>query len=41
VASQLHLLIEGANARMLAEHDREAIITAGQAAETLLPPRDP
>jgi AcrR family transcriptional regulator len=40
VASQLHLLIEGANARMLAEHDRDAITTARQAAETLLPPRD-
>jgi AcrR family transcriptional regulator len=36
MASQLHLLVEGANARMLAEHDRDAITTARQAAEVLL-----
>lgn len=36
VASQLHLLIEGANARMLAEGDLMAIVAAKQAARTLL-----
>lgn len=36
VASQLHLLIEGANARMLAEDDRTAIESARRAAATLL-----
>lgn len=36
VASQLHLLIEGANARMLAEGDRSAIEFARRAAATLL-----
>jgi AcrR family transcriptional regulator len=36
VASQLHLLIEGANARMLAEGDLTAITAAKQAAQTLL-----
>ncbi|MGH3170774.1 MAG: TetR/AcrR family transcriptional regulator [Trebonia sp.] len=35
-ASQLHLLIEGANARMLAETDRSAIEIARQAAVALL-----
>jgi AcrR family transcriptional regulator len=37
VASQLHLLVEGANARMLAEQDRDAITTARRAAEALFP----
>jgi AcrR family transcriptional regulator len=36
VASQLHLLIEGANARMVAEGDHTAIATAKRAARTLL-----
>jgi AcrR family transcriptional regulator len=40
LASQLHLLIEGANARMLAEHDQDAITTARRAAKTLLAPSD-
>lgn len=35
-ASQLHLLIEGANARMLAEGDETAISDARKAAEVLL-----
>lgn len=36
LASQLHLLIEGANARMLAERDLAAIADAKRAAEVLL-----
>lgn len=36
MASQLHLLIEGANARMLAEGDRSAIESARSAAAILL-----
>jgi AcrR family transcriptional regulator len=36
VASELHLLIEGANARMLAEGDLTAIASAKQAAQKLL-----
>jgi AcrR family transcriptional regulator len=36
MASQLHLLIEGANARMLAEGDRTAVAAAKQVAQTLL-----
>ncbi len=36
LASQLHLLVEGANARMLAEKDLTAVVDAKQAAEALL-----
>ena len=36
IASQPHLLIEGANARMLAESDLSAIDDAKRAAEAML-----
>ena len=39
LASQLHLLIEGANVRMLAEADRTAIKDARRAAAGMLPPQ--